>query len=272
MDSNDIENYFGSHKSILALLLLIVGVVSVSGFFMGMRQSMTDETDSSPWRSAETPNERLQGIYPEAPLYKDIPSTKWKANKNWKNNLANLPRKQLELTPQEPLNESERAKVLAERAARRAYDGAPPTIPHAINYRDVQSCVVCHNQDANVLVGGIRTPAMSHHYMSSCTQCHALSEGLSIVVRSGTTGLVVENKFDGNKSSGKGSRAFEGAPPTIPHRIWLRQNCSSCHGVGMPDAIVTPHPQRSNCLQCHAQNASYDNREGVTLLTPSKSQ
>ncbi len=272
MDSNNTENKFGSQKGILALLFLIVGMVSVSGYFMGMRQSMTDETDSSPWLSAESPNERLQGIYPEAPLYKDIPTTKWKANRNWKNELDNLPRETPELGPQKQLNESERTIILAERAERRAFDGAPPTIPHAINYRDVQSCVVCHNQDANVLVGGIRTPAMSHHYMSSCTQCHAPSEGLSIVVRSGTTGLVVENKFKGNKHYGKGSRAFQGAPPTVPHPIWMRQNCSSCHGVGMPDAIVTSHPQRSNCLQCHAQNANYDNREGVTSLTPSKSQ
>jgi len=37
----------------------------------------------------------------------------------------------------------------------------------------------------------------------------------------------------------------------------------SCHGPGMPDAVTTSHPMRSNCLQCHAQDSSYDNREMI---------
>ncbi len=267
MDSHDIEDYFVSHKNILAVLLIIVGIVSVSGFFMGMRQSTGGDSGESPWRSSKEAQTKENEVYPEAPLYKNIPTTRWKANKDWKNELANLPRAGNDLTPRAALDQDERALIMLERIQRRAYDGAPPTIPHAINTRDVRSCTACHSQDANVMVAGKRTPAMSHPFMSSCTQCHAPSEGLDIAVRSGTTGLVVKNEFRGNKRSGKGQRAYPGAPPTLPHRVWMRQNCMSCHGPGMPDAIVTSHPQRSNCLQCHAQNDVYDNRERFGPLT-----
>jgi cytochrome c-type protein NapB len=261
MDSHDIENYLASHRSILAVLLIIVSMASVSGFFMGLRQSKDDDQWQSLWQPADEASEEEQKIFPIAPLYKDIPNTPWKANKEWRNDLANLPRQKMNLGAQKPLGTAERVLVLKGRSERRAYDGAPPMIPHAINYRDVDSCNVCHAQDANVLIAGRRSPAMSHPFMANCTQCHAPAEGLAMIQHSGTVGLVVENQFVGVSHSGSGSRAYRGAPPTVPHRISMRQNCMSCHGPGMPDAITTSHPMRSNCLQCHAQDANYDNRE-----------
>lgn len=263
MDSRGIESYFASHRSVLAVLLIVVGIASVSGFFMGMRQSTSDGNWRTTWQSAKKASPEELKVFPEAPLYKDIPSTPWKANKEWRNNLSNLPRQKMSLVVQEPLDTAERVLVLKDRSARRAYDGAPPMIPHAINYRDVQSCTVCHAQDANVIIAGRRSPAMSHPMMSNCTQCHAPSEGLAMLQHSGTVGLVVDNKFIGATHSGSGSRAYPGAPPTVPHQISMRQNCVSCHGPGMPDAIRTSHPMRSNCLQCHAQDSSYDNREMI---------
>ena len=268
MDSHDVEKYFASHKSILAVLLIIVGIVSVSGFFMGLRQSTRGEGETSPWLSVQESTQQEKANYPEAPLYRDIPSAEWKANKDWKNELSKLPKEPIDRSPREALDKEALAHILIARINRRAYDGAPPTIPHAINYRDVRSCSVCHSQDSNVLVAGQRAPAMSHPYLANCTQCHAPSEGLAFAVRSGTTGLVVENAFHGTKRSGKGTRAYQGAPPTVPHRVWMRQNCMSCHGPGMPDAIVTSHPQRQNCLQCHAPDSRYDNRERIGPLAP----
>lgn len=261
MDSQDIENYFASHKNILAVLLLIVGIASVSGFFMAMRQSRDAASWHAQWLPADEATAQERSSYPEAPLYRDIPTTPWKANKEWRNQLANLPRQKMSLVNQKPLETAERMLILKDRSSRRAYDGAPPTIPHSINYRDVESCSVCHSQNANVMIAGRRSPAMSHPYMANCTQCHAPYDGLAMLQHSGTVGLVVENKFIGATHSGSGSRAYRGAPPTIPHRVSMRQNCMSCHGPGMPHAVVTSHPQRSNCQQCHAQDSSYDNRE-----------
>jgi cytochrome c-type protein NapB len=65
-------------------------------------------------------------------------------------------------------------------------------------------------------------------------------------------------------------RAFPGAPPRIPHGLTYDQmrtsGCNSCHlrggyverfGAYVP---VTPHPEYSNCLQCHVP-------EDVTVRT-----
>lgn len=60
-------------------------------------------------------------------------------------------------------------------------------------------------------------------------------------------------------------RAFPGAPPRIPHGLTDREfretRCNSCHQRGgfVPRfgaySPVTPHPQWSDCLQCHAPDA-----------------
>ena len=39
MDSHDVENYFRQHRKTLAVVFLMVGMLAVSGFFMGMRQT-----------------------------------------------------------------------------------------------------------------------------------------------------------------------------------------------------------------------------------------
>jgi cytochrome c-type protein NapB len=49
-----------------------------------------------------------------------------------------------------------------------------------------------------------------------------------------------------------GSRAHPGAPPVIPHKVFMRENCLSCHsGPGGREEIRTTHPERTRCMQCH---------------------
>ena len=49
-----------------------------------------------------------------------------------------------------------------------------------------------------------------------------------------------------------GDRASGGAPPRIPHRILMRENCGSCHdGPAAREEIRTSHPERTRCRQCH---------------------
>ena len=60
-------------------------------------------------------------------------------------------------------------------------------------------------------------------------------------------------------------RAYPGAPPRIPHGLTdreFRENlCNSCHARGgfaprfAAYTPVTPHPEWSDCLQCHAPDA-----------------
>lgn len=48
-------------------------------------------------------------------------------------------------------------------------------------------------------------------------------------------------------------RAYEGAPPLIPHDAETRKGmCLVCHEFGIAGAPITPHPTRNDfCLQCH---------------------
>jgi nitrate reductase cytochrome c-type subunit len=48
-------------------------------------------------------------------------------------------------------------------------------------------------------------------------------------------------------------RAYQGAPPLIPHDVEARKGaCLTCHESGLADAPIVPHPTRSfSCLQCH---------------------
>jgi cytochrome c-type protein NapB len=73
----------------------------------------------------------------------------------------------------------------------------------------------------------------------------------------------VDNSFAGFPSPDQGPRAWDIAPPQIPHRTFMRERCESCHGVNGRDAIRSSHPYRQSCEQCHAASAEKDLRPGL---------
>lgn len=133
------------------------------------------------------------------------------------------------------------------RAGRRLYDGAPPTVPHD-NFG--VACSSCHDADGISVEGLGFAPASSHddteqaRATQRCRQCHVFVED---------TGLFVRNRFSGlDQDLRAGSRLYPGAPPTIPHKILMRENCAACHtGPGARKGIATSHPERTRCRQCH---------------------
>ena len=140
------------------------------------------------------------------------------------------------------------------RAARRAYDGAPPTIPH----EDFgTSCEACHDRRGVAVSGVGFAPASPHEGTSNagatvrCRQCHVFVLG---------TGLFVANDFVGRgQSLRSGTRATPGVPPTIPHRTLMRENCLACHdGPAAREEFRTSHPERARCGQCHVPVALRD--------------
>jgi cytochrome c-type protein NapB len=138
-----------------------------------------------------------------------------------------------------------------ERALGRAYDGAPPTIPHDAA---AGSCVTCHDADGAAIDGVGVAPASPHGEaaagaMRRCRQCHVPAQGRSLLVASRFTGLA--------QGPWRGARATPGAPPTIPHTLQLRGECLTCHaGPGARAEIRTTHPERVRCRQCHVPDAS----------------
>ena len=138
------------------------------------------------------------------------------------------------------------ARSTAVRAAGRAYDGAPPVIPHEI----AGACTTCHDDDGSAIAGVGVAPASPHGGdrmagdMRRCSQCH---------VPAATTALFVPSRFNGlPQGPWRGARFYDRAPPTIPHALQLRENCLSCHaGPAARAEIRTSHPERVRCRQCH---------------------
>lgn len=135
------------------------------------------------------------------------------------------------------------------RAERRAFDGAPPVIPHAPLGA---SCTACHTLSGREVAGHGFAPANPHDgtkaagRTANCRQCH-------LFIRETTT--FVESEFAGLPQAIRlGDRLYPGAPPVIPHPLQLRENCQACHaGPSARPEIRCTHPERLNCRQCHAE-------------------
>ncbi len=155
---------------------------------------------------------------------------------------------------QGPAAAGARTKVAAERAAyrraHRPYDGAPPVIPHAVRALGRQDCLKCHREGMEMVEPGPQqvSPKSPHPQFTNCQQCH-----LEIMDKAGTPAVrsAPSNSFVGLRHNETGSRAYPGAPPTMPHPVWMRESCASCHGKSGGSPLRTPHPDRVNCQQCH---------------------
>lgn len=152
--------------------------------------------------------------------------------------------------------DEERSLELERRAALRAYEGAPPRIPHPIEQRGRPECAACHEE--GMRVSGHVAPAMPHDTFVSCVQCHVVDEapmpGAEAALASGPP---VGTTFAGRSASARGPRAWAGAPPAMPHSTRMRERCSSCHGT-LSTGIGSPHLGRLSCPQCHAPNAELE--------------
>ncbi len=135
-----------------------------------------------------------------------------------------------------------------QRSLRRAFDGAPPVIPHG---RLGADCVSCHTQ-TGIQFGEMGfAPPMPHEKSPSefgrfarCEQCHVFKVADEVFV---------ENEFEGLRQDLRaGTRQHRFAPPVIPHSTFMRGNCFACHtGPAAREEIRCPHPERIRCTQCH---------------------
>ncbi len=153
------------------------------------------------------------------------------------------------------------AKEVAARAVGRAYDGAPPTIPHQVDQLGAPACLSCHEH--GMQVEGKVARVMSHQAYASCLQCHATRENaLPAPLLPHTVSEL--STFQGLASPGHGPRAWSIAPPQIPHRTFMRERCVSCHGP-WSQGISSSHPARQSCTQCHTPAASSDQQPHSSL-------
>jgi nitrate reductase cytochrome c-type subunit len=130
-----------------------------------------------------------------------------------------------------------------QRSTLRAFYTAPPVIPHEVAGGTATNCLECHATVTNLDDGRVAM-ATPHPQFTNCQQCHVVGNlDQTQTFKSDWHGL--EEPEYGNRWSGV-------SPPTIPHRLFLRENCLSCHNAENPNMRMrTPHPQRTSCLQCH---------------------
>jgi nitrate reductase cytochrome c-type subunit len=139
----------------------------------------------------------------------------------------------------------------------RAFWGAPPPMPHSFPrpQDDGRACLECHAREDRIEKRQQAIVPVPHAEYSQCQQCHVPSRG-DLVELGEKLEQFRPTTFAGLDAPGKGTRAHAFAPPTIPHKTYMRDNCLSCHGPEGKQKIATPHPWRSQCQQCHVSDAS----------------
>lgn len=160
---------------------------------------------------------------------------------------------------------------LAVKYSRRAYNGAPPVIPHPIKNDDSKpgaQCLSCHLGGGYVDAFHAYAPKTPHPDYINCRQCHVPAGHLAP--------FRGESNFATRTIPKQPGAALPGGPPRIPHDLKERGNCAACHvGEGVPLAIRTSHPERIYCRQCHVpqdeENQHWE-RSDVTQIqsTPEK--
>jgi nitrate reductase (cytochrome), electron transfer subunit len=234
----------------LSLFGAIVLGIALVGFLMGILEGFTEV----PASARPNGNSHFTGrtdVQPAA-SYAAMHTATFSPNSDWSSDLKNLkfPRPS-RLSPVVRTHAMKLAAI-ADRATNRAFDGAPPVIPHKVEQQSAASCLVCHGQ--GMKLGDRIATKISHAHFSSCTQCHVESTSSGPF----DAGAEIPNSFAGLSRSGPGTRAFAGSPPTIPHTTWLRDDCMSCHGTIARQGLRTTHPWFTNCTQCHAPSTALD--------------
>lgn len=132
----------------------------------------------------------------------------------------------------------------------RSFWGAPPPMPHTFTGdRDGKYCLTCHARENRIEKRQQAIAPVPHAEFSQCQQCHVNGSDKTVEV-------FRETLFVGLDFPGKGTRAHDYAPPTMPHKTFMRDNCLACHGPSGKQMVATPHPYRSQCQQCHVSDAT----------------
>jgi cytochrome c-type protein NapB len=239
------EDFFPARfRRFIPLLAAIAASLAVVGFVTGIREpAPTSRPARGPGRT---------GPAPAAVSYTELPAASLRPNANRHETLASLESPRPRMFDPVVRTEEMKLAALADRARNRAFDGAPPTIPHPVAAQSAASCLVCHGE--GLVIGTRVATKISHAHLSNCTQCHVESARSDLPF----AGEPAENEFVGVYRAGPGERASPGAPPTIPHHTWMRENCAGCHGMVTRAGTRTTHPWLTSCTQCHAPSATLD--------------
>lgn len=243
-------------KRALHIAALALAVIAGMGFLLGVRRDPYSTMALSAAKERAPAAEHAQ----PARSYKELMVRPWDKNVGLQDDAARRSSAQhaAAKAPAAPATEEQLQQTRAARLRRRAFEGAPPSIPHPIEQLGDQACWSCHNLGLTIKDRVARP--MSHEYLTNCIQCHAAVDEPQPFADDNYAALPLDNTFEGRVGT-RGVRALAGAPPAIPHQTWMRERCASCHGPQGWEGIRTTHPERTNCLQCHAPSAIADQQQ-----------
>lgn len=245
-------------------LPILVGVFLTGCALVGFLSGISEEENPgrAAWKEKPAQNQlsKSQEMVPLVVSYSDIAGAKFKMNPGRAMHFSQL--KQQKPGMFDPVIKRPEMKNLAiiDRVKTRAFEGAPPTIPHPVDDVRAEKCLVCHGEGARI--GNRIASKMSHPRFSNCVQCHVVKQSKGPFA---DPPLNAVNQFVGVVRPGPGLRAHPTAPPSVPHMTFMREDCMSCHGLLTRPGLRTTHPWFSNCLQCHAPSAVLDQHSFVKL-------
>jgi cytochrome c-type protein NapB len=248
-------------RSLGPLIAFVVISLAVVGYFVGLQAPMPDRaaspSPSHPHKLANPspeldhpsgkPLDRSTRVMVPAKAYSDMQTIHASRKAAQQSRLSDL-KSTVDPLAEFTISEAEKLFALQLRSLNRAFNGAPPTVPHPIEQTTVESCLACHGEGLKSET--LRASKMSHQFLANCTQCHVESNSLHL-----PASAFVGTTFVGLPAPLGGPKAYDGAPPQIPHTTWMRVDCMSCHGLNGVQGIRTTHPWRQNCQQCHAPSA-----------------
>ena len=236
-----------TETSTVGRLMMLLGAVALGiglvGFLIGISQPVV------PKRASErSPVETVESLV-TAPNYREVDSSAIGPNQDWTSDFSAFQQARPDLYEPVVRTSAMKDEALRDRLRTRAFDGAPPIVPHIIEQQSAASCLACHRD--GMRLGDRIATRISHPHFASCTQCHVEAASSSPIVEKLNSDERL-NEFAGLLRTGPGTRAMTGAPPTIPHSTHLRGDCMSCHGLVARPGLRTTHPWLQNCVQCHA--------------------
>lgn len=241
--------------------LALIGVMAIAFvcFLVGIDDGVPHPAEPGPAAATDVPDD---GAVPSM-TYAEIRSARFGPNRDWAVPLAALASPAPTTTIPPPTPEAKRA-ALRLRSERRAFNGAPPVVPHRVDQLSDAHCMTCH--ESGLRVAARPADRLPHPYLANCQQCHVAAAAHDF-----DPFVLAENRFRGMPAPFEGPRAWAGAPPQVPHSTFMRDNCLSCHGPGGKPGLRTTHPERQSCLQCHAPSAALNHAitaQGPPMLPP----
>ena len=138
--------------------ITIIGAVAAGLGLVGFLVGIGERVEAT---RASLPVAREAVSAQSVPSYREINSTSVGPNADWSSQLKNLKQDRPSLFAKVVRTPEMKDAALRDRLRTRAFDGAPPVVPHRVEQQSAENCLVCHGEGLK-LGDKIATKISSH--------------------------------------------------------------------------------------------------------------